>query len=151
MTKRKEDTALNGPVTFSHGFIRRPRPEEMTEWLNRPPRVLLAYSVEGHPSNVMYMVSEGMGTSSVYLDGADIQSWLSEHHPELLFKDAGGKTVFDPRAIPGDILAPCLKHARACWAEKQPRPAVAFQAYEIGSLFDAEHCYRDYARTIGAA
>lgn len=98
--------------------------------MNAPLRVLTSFRVGNDPSStqMMLLVGDAHGHSTVYLDGQDIADWLAEHHPQLA-------TTIDLENMPPDILAPCLKYARR---KRGERLGATLSGYELGHLVDVD-------------
>jgi hypothetical protein len=109
-----------------------------------PVRVLFGYKVGDDPSStkVMLMLSEGAGNHTETFDLQDIDSWLTEHHPEVYSVGEDGKKQLDLSTVTSEVLAPCLKH---CRTKRREQDAAKGVRYEIGHLVDAHHPYLAYA------
>lgn len=106
-----------------------------------PPAVLSWWKVGEDPSKteIMLFLREGFGHHTETLDLADMEEWLTEHHPEVFTTD-GGERILDLGKLEPDVLAPCLKHARAKKWERSPLKGI-----ELGHLVDAGHPYMSYS------
>lgn len=110
-----------------------------------PVAVISGWKIGKDPAGteVMFFLREGFGHHTEILDAADMEAWLSEHHPEVFTTDGGNRTL-DFSALAPEVLAPCLKHARAKKWERSPLKGI-----EYGHLVDADHPYMNYA-TVSA-
>ncbi len=113
----------------------RPTPQDL------PPAVLSWWKVGNDPAGteVMLFLREGFGHHTETLDMADMEAWLAEHHSEVFTTD-GGKRILDLGTLEPDVLAPCLKHARAKKWDRNP-----LKGFELGHLVPADHPYMSYS------
>ena len=104
------------------------------------PRVMAAFRVGDDPAStqMMLILGDEHGHSTVYLDAQDIADWLAEHHPQLA-------TNIDLDNMPPEILAPCLTYARR---KRGERLGATLAGCELGVLVDFEQSpYARYAQS----
>lgn len=109
--------------------------------VDRPAEVLACYAAGGCGTEVMLLLRDGLGDHTERLDLADIDVYLTEHHPQVYTTRPDGGKHLNLETLPSDVLADCLKYARGKRGERQ-QPL----AFEFGVLVDPSHSYLQYAQ-----